>query len=132
MAGRVGAALAVVLAALVLGSPSAAVHASKVTVKGVAMFKPFDVTKNCTAGLAAGGKSAIVKCTDLGAYAGMPGAAGAGLGWAWSLNVKNGTTTGYGTERGNLILNFGSYGLLYLSLRGEQAPVGKLSATSAK
>jgi hypothetical protein len=122
-----------VLAALLSAGVAGAAKPAGTKVSGTVTLNAFDVTKSCTSGLAADKRAAIVKCTDAGAFAGSPGPAGAGYGWAWSLAVDAaGGTTGYGTERGNLILNFGPRGLLYLTLLGRQKPSGAPTATRAK
>ncbi len=122
----------VACAALGLAGGAAAAKAAKIPFKGTATIKPFDVTKNC-GGASVNTKLVRVRCTQFGIYAGAPAPAGASLGWTWDLAVgADGKTTGYGTEKATLILNFGAPGLLYLSLAGKQAPVGKGTPTNAK
>jgi hypothetical protein len=122
------AALAPLAAALAV---TGAATPAAVPFEGTATIKPFDVTKNC-GGSSVSKKLFRVRCTQFGTFQGQAGAAGASLGWTWDLAVAaNGNTTGYGTERATLILNFGTPGLLYLSLAGSQAPVGKGTPTSA-
>jgi hypothetical protein len=66
-----------------------------------------------------------VGCTVYGAYAGRPARAGAGYGWVWTVPADaHGMTTGYGRERGTLLLDFGRRGTLTLALSGRQRPVG--------
>ncbi len=125
------AAAGTVLAGVALGAVAggAAARSAAIPFKGTAAIKPFDITKNCIA-TSLSSKRLRVRCVQLGKFAGMPGPANTRFGWIWDVPVDaNGFTTGPATERGTLILNFGAPGLLYLSLAGKQAPVGKGTPT---
>jgi hypothetical protein len=130
-ARHASAAFAVLVCVVLALVATGTARSAAITLKGVATIKPFDVTKNC-GGSAVSKKLFRVRCTQFGTFSGQPSAAGASLGWTWDLAVgPNGSTTGHGTERATLILNFGAPGLLYLSLAGKQAPVGKGTPTRA-
>ena len=73
-----------------------------------------------------------MRCAQYGAFTGQPAPANANYGWSWDLPTNaSGQTTGPATENGTLILNFGSPGLLYLSLAGKQKVIGTTTATKA-
>jgi hypothetical protein len=115
--------------ALVLSGTGAAALPASIVVKGTVTLEAFDVTKECKW---SGTKTAtVVGCTVYGAYTGLPGLAGAGYGWIWNVPAfaKGGR---YGSERGTLVLNFGSLGGVSLSLTGKQKPVGKQTTAHAK
>jgi len=58
-----------------------------------------------------------------GMFTGVPGRAGASVGWTWLLQTENGKSTGKGTETGILKLNFGGR-TLELGLTGKVKPFG--------
>jgi hypothetical protein len=111
--------------ALLLGVASLAAggSADTIAVNGTVTLHGFDVMKACK--WRGTRKVLRVGCTVYGAYAGTPGPADAGYGWVWSVPADaHGMTTGYGFERGTLLLDFGRRGVLTLSLTGKQGPVG--------
>ena len=90
-----------------------------------------DVTKRCTFSGAA--TTLVALCRQSGLYAGKPSAAEAAYSWRWDLEIgKDGKTTGNATERGELALNFGKLGLLRVTTRGRQVPVGKPTTNAAR
>src|SRR6266566_59204 len=105
--------LASLLVAASLGGAGAGAGAARTTtaivLNGRVTLNAFDVTKACKWDNT---KTALrVGCTVYGAYAGLPGPGGAGYGWVWNLPENGiGVTTGYGSERGTLVLNFGKLG----------------------
>ncbi len=124
--------LAVLLSATSLAaaaSAGAAAPTPAIVVRGTVTLKAFDVTRECRWG---GTKTTTqVGCTVYGAYTGLPEAAGAGYGWIWNV-PEYGKSSGYGFERGTLVLNFGKLGGLSLSLTGKQKPVGKQTTAHAR
>jgi hypothetical protein len=116
--------VAVALAALVAAAPAA----GGVDLRGTVTLKRFNVTKECRTGLS---ETFDVSCVVFGTFAGSPRAAGASYGWLWRLEVENETTTGFGSEEGELALNFGN-GVVRLTLMGRQAPVGTPTAANAR
>jgi len=122
-----------VAAAVALVAVGAAGSAATAALTGTVTLKPVDVTKACTFGGASAAKSLALGCKQSGAFAGSGGMARASYDWAWKLAVDaNNATTGYGTESGTLVLDFGKRGLVRLALTGKQAPVGEATATSAR
>jgi hypothetical protein len=124
-------ALVLVAASLAGSGAGAARTTTAIVLNGTATLNAFDVTKACKWDNT---KTALdIGCTVYGAYAGLPGPAGAGYGWVWNLPENAiGVTTGYGSERGTLVLNFAKLGALSLSLSGKQKPVGKQTTAHAK
>src|SRR6266404_1640178 len=120
-----------VAASLTASGAGATRTTTAIVLNGTATLKAFDVTKACKWDNTT--KALRVGCTVYGAYAGLPGPGGAGYGWVWNLPENAiGVTTGYGSERGLLVLNFGKHGALSLSLSGKQKPVGKQTTARAK
>jgi len=127
--------IAALLGALSLAAAGAGAGVAQptgpVVLRGTATMKAFDIAKECKWDDRA--KALRIGCTVYGSYAGRPGAARAGYGWVWSL-AKNpiGVTTHRSSERGTLLLEFGSRGALTLSLIGRQKTVGTTTGAHAK
>jgi hypothetical protein len=116
-------------AALVLPGTGAAALPAPIVVKGTVTLDAFDV-KECRWG---GTKTAtVVGCTVYGAYTGLPGPAGAGYGWVWTVPDPVYGKGRHSSEHGTLVLNFGPLGGVSLSLAGKQKPVGTQTAVHAK
>ena len=63
-----------------------------------------------------------------GVFTGVPGRAGASVGWTWMLEVVNGAQTGFGTETLILKLNFGGGKTVSLNCKGKLKPNGPQTA----
>jgi hypothetical protein len=123
------ACIASSVALLAAGGASAA--GPSIPFKGTATLKPLDTAKACGAKIVSA-KVWRVGCSQLGSFTGQPSQANVNYGWTWDFptDAKH-NPIGPATEHGTLILNFGSPGLLYLSMAGKQHVVGKTTATSA-
>jgi hypothetical protein len=72
------------------------------------------------------------RCGQAGQFQGQPAVAGAAYNWFWGLELKNNVTTGFADETGEIGLNFGSPGVLTLTTKGRQVPIGTPTAASAQ
>jgi hypothetical protein len=108
----------------------AAAGAQPVRLQGTVTLAAVNTAKQCKF---SGGATVLTAfCRQSGTFVGKPGAAGAAYSWRWELEVgKTGKTTGNATEVGNIALNFGDRGVLRVTTRGQQVPVGTPSTSSA-
>ena len=131
MTGRLSVAPACVLAVAVLLPAGGGAAAPKIAFTGTAALRPFDVTKVCGA-KSVSAKLLRVRCAQLGTFKGQPAPANVDYGWTWDLPTNtSGQATGPATEHGTLVLNFGTPGMLYLSLAGKQKVIGRTTPTRA-
>jgi hypothetical protein len=122
---------ALLAAAAVAAQPVGSATRAAIQLKGAVKLTPVNVEKHCT--FTAGTNVLTALCQQSGIYSGKPGAAGAAYSWRWNLEVgKNGRTTGYAPEVGELALNFGGLGVLRVTTKGRQVPVGTPTTTAAK
>jgi len=118
--GLVAVLLALVATPAWAGSDPAAADATRV--KGKVVFPVTDARTACS--FQPQGTKLKEHCVPaFGSFAGIPGAAGASVGWTWLLQTENGKSTGKGTETGILKLNFGGR-TLELALTGRVKPFG--------
>jgi hypothetical protein len=109
----------------------AAAGSQPVRLQGTVTLAAVNTAKACK--FSGGATVLTALCHQSGAFAGKPGAADAVYSWRWDLEVgKTGKTTGNATEVGNLTLTFGELGVLRLTTRGQQVPVGTPSTSSAR
>jgi hypothetical protein len=131
-ARAIAAVVCVAAAAALAPAGGGAARSASIPFRGTATIAPVDVTKACGA-TSVSAKLLRVRCAQLGRFAGRPAPANVSFGWTWDLPTDSGgNPTGPATERATLILNFGTPGLLYLSLAGKQRVIGKTTATRAK
>jgi hypothetical protein len=105
--------------------------AQAIQLKGTVTLAQVNVTKQCK--FSGGATTLVALCQQSGIYAGKPGPAGAAYSWRWDLQIgKDGKTTGNATEIGELALNFGQLGLLRVTTKGRQVPIGKPTTNAAR
>jgi hypothetical protein len=109
----------------------AAAGSQPVPLHGTVTLGAVNSAKNCR--FSGGATVLTALCHQSGPFAGKPRAADAAYSWRWDLELgKDGNTTGNATEAGTLTLDFGGLGVLRVTTRGRQVPVGIPSRSSAR
>ena len=129
---RAGVVLAVAGGLVVAASAGGATR-PPIQLNGTATFQQIVIPQRCSFSTNSTRTILYAACTQIGAFAGRPARAGASYGWRWDLEVgTDGRTTGNGPEVGELAFNFGTkLGILRVTTRGQQAPVGTPDANHA-
>lgn len=127
---RLVAIVACLGALLALGVSTVAARpdaSAGVWIKGTAKFPLTVGSTNCS--FAQQGDKVREHCVPpFGVFTGVPGRAGASVGWTWLLEVVNGAQTGNGTEQLILKLNFGGGKTVVLNCKGKLKPSGPQTA----
>jgi hypothetical protein len=109
----------------------AAAGSQPVRLQGTVTLGAVNSAKHCKF---SGGATVLTAiCHQSGPFAGKPGAADGTYSWRWDLELgKDGNTTGNATEVGTVTLDFGGLGVIRVTTRGRQVPIGTPSRISAR